>query len=89
MSVAVGLPHFPRRSTAAPQTFQLLFVFKCVHAGPEAVVAISDELVLVHEPLERFTHQLFFVANVVKDFFLENEVPAVDAHRTVVDRVDS
>src|SRR5215468_5498843 len=81
----VGLPYFPRSSTAAPQILELLFVLERVHGRPETVVGISDQLPLVDEPLERPVDQFLFLADVVEDLEFENEVAVIDTHRAIID----
>ena len=63
----IGLPHFPGRAAAGVQAFQLLLIFESVHARPEAVVWIANQLLLCHQPVEGLNHQLFFVPHVLEN----------------------
>src|SRR5579864_4511344 len=51
-SLAISLPHFPRRGSGAPQTFQFLLVFKRIHACPETIVAVADQLLFFDQSVE-------------------------------------
>src|SRR5580704_930961 len=84
-AVAVGLPHFPRCSATGAKTFQLLFVFESVHACPEPVIGITDQLLLSNQPLEGLDDQFFFVTHVVENLFLEDEKSSVDPDAAIVD----
>src|SRR5262245_35723327 len=71
-------PDFPRGGAPAVQGFQELPVPEGVHAGPEPVHPIGEELARADEPLERCFHQVLAVSDVVEDGRLEHEEPAVD-----------
>ena len=74
----------PREPSAGVQTFQVLAVFEGVHAVPETVVGVADQLLFLEQAMEGFDDQFFFFPHVVEDLFLEDEVSAVDAQIVVV-----
>src|SRR5262249_22403830 len=83
------LPHFPGGRAGSPQVFEFLFVFERVHGSPKSVVGIANQLLFVDEALERTVDEFLFFANVIEDAVVENEIAAIDAHRAVVDGMNS
>src|ERR1035441_1600683 len=88
-AIAVRLPHFPWSRTTTPQRFQLLLIFERVHAGPETVVGVTNQLLLFDQSMERLLYQFFFLANVIEDFLLEDEIASVNPHASIIDGVDA
>jgi len=70
------------------QVLQLLFVFERIHAGPEPVVLVADQLSFFSQPAKRLADKLFFLLNVAEDFSFEDKIPAIDAQAAVVHRVN-
>src|SRR5437667_12231748 len=66
----------------------MLFVLEGVHALPEAIILVADQLLLLDQPLERPVDKFLFLANVIEDPLLKDEKASVDPHRAVVNRVD-
>ena len=58
---------------------QLLLVLKSVHGCVKAIMAIRHQLLLCHEALKWLKDELFAIAHVLEDFFLEDEIAAIDA----------
>src|SRR5882672_530748 len=87
-ALAVGLPHFPRGHTAAIQALEMLPVLERVHARPEAIIPVADQLLFFHQPLERLIDKFLFLANVIEDLLFENEEASVDSHRAHADCMD-
>src|SRR5439155_2086462 len=85
MTVVVCLPHFPMGSSAPPKAFQLLLVFKRVHARPKAIIRVANQLPFLGQPLKGFTHQFFFLADVMKDSLFENEKASINSHCAITD----
>jgi len=69
----ITLPHFPRRSTARTQTFQLLLIFEGIHARPKAIVGIADQLLLRQQSVKGLDYQFFRTYS--KIFFLKIKNP--------------
>src|SRR6266849_2936330 len=83
-TIAVGLPHFPRRSAGCTKTLQLLLVFEGVHACPEAVVRIANQLLLCYESVERLDYELLFVVDVLENLLFEGEKSSVDPYIPII-----
>src|SRR5215813_5039110 len=64
---AILFPDLPWGAACRIQLFQLLAVFKSVHARPEAVVLISDELFFRQKAMKWLHHQLFFGLHVLEN----------------------
>src|SRR5262249_53417967 len=62
-----------------------LLVLEGVHAGPEAVVPVRDELPAFEEAPERLIQQLLAVLDVVEDALSESKVAAVDTEIRSID----
>src|SRR5690348_3168066 len=67
----------------------MLLIFECIHAGPESVISVADQLLLFDEALERLSNEFLFVAHVIENLVFENEESAVDPHRPVVNGVNA
>ena len=67
--------------------FKLLLVLERVHAGPEAVVEIPDQLSISHQSLERLGHEFLGLVNVIEYLLSEGEKPPVDSQGPAVDRM--
>ncbi len=67
----------------------MLLILKSVHARPESVVNIGQQLLLIHKPLERFAHEFFVFPYVIEDLVFENEVSAVYPQVALIHRMDS
>ena len=81
----ITLPHFPRRSTARTQTFQLLLIFEGIHARPKAIVGIADQLLLRQQSVKGLDYQFFLLPDIFEDLLLEDKKSAVNSHVAVVD----
>ena len=66
----------------------MLFVLKCVHAGPKAVVTIADQLSSFEQSAEGLDYEFLFLAYIAEYFRFENEKTAIDADAPVVDSLD-
>src|SRR6266404_1305192 len=88
-TIAIGFPDFPRSCSTGAKTLEFLFVLEGVHARPEPVIGIADQLFLFQQSLKRFPNKFLFLFYVIENLFLENEESAVDANRAVVDGVNS
>src|SRR5207245_9779812 len=84
-----ALPDLPRRVAPRVHVVQALLVLERVHGYPEPVVAVGEELVLSHEPLERVHHEVSTVSQIVEDLGLEDEVAAVDTEARLPDVLDA
>src|SRR5688500_5012412 len=82
-------PDFPGRAAAGVDVFEQLALLEGVHAGPEAVVGIGDELPFGGQALERLLDEILAGADVIEDVLVEDEVPPVDAHPHVLDVADA
>jgi hypothetical protein len=60
------------------QILEVLFVLECIHAGPEAVMQVGDQLALLNQPMERLVHQILTLLDVVKDLPPKNKVTAIN-----------
>src|SRR5256886_13858309 len=58
---------------------QLLLVLKSVHGCVKAIMAICHQLLLSHKAFKRLKDELLAIAHVLEDFFLEDEIAAIDA----------
>lgn len=67
----------------------MLPVLEGVHAYPEPVVAVANQLLLTNQSLEWFLDKIFFLPDVIEDLLLEDEKASVNPHRRVTDRLDS
>ena len=79
----------PGRLAARVDVLQELPLLERVHAGPEAVVRVGDQLSLRGQPLERLLHEVLALADVVEDLAAQHEEAAVDAHADVPDVADA
>ena len=59
------------------KVFQLLFVLKGIHAGPETLILVSHKLALCDETLERLLDQVFARLDVSKDVSAENKKASI------------
>src|SRR5580700_7244912 len=82
-------PNLPGRASTAIQALQMLLVLKRVHARPEAVMVISDQLLLQNEAIKRLVDEFLAGLHVVEYPAAENEITAVDQHAAIVDGVNS
>src|SRR4051812_37943398 len=82
------LPKLPRCRAAGRQLLQMLAILKGIHARPEAVILVADQLSLCHQSLEGFNHQLFAFAHVVENLLLENEESTIDPNAAIVNRMN-
>src|SRR5260370_19455497 len=78
VSVALPLPQLPRSEPLAVQVIQLLLLLKRIHAPPEAVIRVGNELFFLNQPLEWFPDEVFTVLDVIEDCAIENKVSAID-----------
>src|ERR1017187_5346501 len=85
---AICLPNFPGRRATRIQALQMLPVLEGVHAGPKAIVGITNQLLFRQQAMEWLDDQLFFIAHVLENLFLEDKKPAIDAYAAVVDGMD-
>ena len=76
-------PHLPGRRTGAPKTLEFLLVFECVHATPEPIVWIANQLLLINESPEWLIHEFLAGSHVVEDLLAKYEVPAIDPYRPI------
>src|SRR5207245_1197803 len=74
---SVLAPYLPRRVARGVQVLDALLVLGRVHREPEAVVVVSQELVVAHQSLKRLKHQLVAVLDVIEDITAEDEEAAV------------
>src|SRR5579859_399382 len=88
VAIAIGLPYLPGRDTRGAQVVELLFILESVHAGPESIVGVADQLLLRNQPMKRLNHQFLFVADVAKNVLFENEKPAVNSYIAVANGVN-
>src|SRR6266704_4736008 len=83
-----GGPGGPGRVAAVVEGLEVLQVLQGVQGGPEALVAVGDQLAVSHQPLERLLHQVLPLADVVEDRPPEEEAPTVDAQVGALDVAD-
>src|SRR5262245_17566791 len=84
-----GLPHLPRGLTLRVHRIEGLLVLERVHARPEPVVAIGEQLPFHDQAMEGFLDELLAVLDVAEDVLLEGEVTAVDQDTGVGDVADA
>src|SRR4051794_13289186 len=89
IQVAILSPDLPRSRTRAPETLEFLLVFECVHATPESIVRIANELLLLDESLEWLNHEFLACSHVVKDLFAKDEVTAIYPYGSISDWLNS
>src|SRR5215831_13713908 len=82
-----SLPDLPGSIALAVHVRELLVLLEGVHA-PEAVVPVSDELLLLDQAMERLLDQLLALFDVVEDLAPEDEEAAVDQEIRVADVSD-
>src|SRR2546425_8934804 len=70
---AGSLPDFPRRFPLRIEVVELLLILEGVHAGPETVVAIGQELLFRDERSEEHTSELQSLAYLVCRLLLEKK----------------
>src|SRR6266481_1190748 len=88
-TIAIDFPDFPRSCSSRAKALEFLLVLEGVHAGPETVIGIADQLFLLQQSLKWFPNKFFFFLYVIENLFLKNEESAVDPHRAVIDGVNS
>src|SRR5262245_30924517 len=77
--VTVTSPHLPGRLPRIPQLFDIMLFFQGVHAGPDPLVAVSHQLALLRQSLDRLPFPDRFVAlNVIDHSGVQNKKPPVD-----------
>src|SRR6266851_1580679 len=75
----IRVPNLPGRLAAHMHLFQELTLLERVHARPETVVPVRQQLLGGDQALERLDHELFSRPHVVKHFAAERKEPAIDA----------
>src|SRR4029077_12278735 len=81
-------PHLPRRVALGVEIVEMLLVLEGVHAGPEAVVLVSHQLLFGDQATEGFVNELLAFLQIFKNVLLESEESAVYAHIALVDVFD-
>src|SRR5262245_11391470 len=81
-------PDRPGRLRLAPQVLEILAVLERVHAAPESVVRVDDELALGHQAIERLEYQILPLLEVFEDLLAEREETSVDADDRTPDRLE-
>ena len=71
------LPDRPRHLARLDELLEVLPVAERVHRGPEAVIAIAEDLVALDEPGEDVRNQVLARPDLVEDLPTEHEVAAV------------
>src|ERR1041385_3086263 len=89
VAIAIVFPDFPWSRAAGAQAFQLLLVLESIHARPKPVIGITDQLLLVHQPLKGLRNKFLFRSYVIENPLFENKESAIDSNRAVVDGIDS
>src|SRR5207244_1241395 len=72
------LPYLPGSTSPRMQVVQHLLVLERVHAHPETIVFMGDEVSLHHETLEGFVEEFLAVADVPEDVSTKDEIAPVD-----------
>lgn len=67
-----------RGITRGVHFIEQFLLFEGVHAGPEARIAVPNELIFGDEALEWLVHQLFAGLHIVKDFLAKSKEAPVD-----------
>src|SRR5258706_3814531 len=76
---ARSAPETPRCLSRSPELLEDVLIRERVHALPEAVMMVGDEVALAGEVLQRLLFEGRLVAvNVVAHLGLENEEPAIN-----------
>src|SRR4051794_32206652 len=70
-------PDLPRRLAARVHVVEELLLLERVHAQEEAIVLVSDQLLLLDQPLERFLDELLAGADHVEDRGPQDEEPGI------------
>src|ERR1043166_9734784 len=81
VAIAIVFPDFPWSRAAGAQAFQLLLVLESIHARPKPVIGITDQLLLVHQPLKGLRNKFLFRSYVIENPLLENKESAIDSNR--------
>src|SRR5262245_31886558 len=76
--VQPSIPDHPRHLTRGIHVVEHLFLFECIHTGPEARISIGDQLPLSDQALKRLHDQLLTFLNVVENLLLEDKEAAID-----------
>src|SRR5215472_4328666 len=74
------VPDLPGSVPLGVEVVEMLLVLEGVHASPEAIVLISDELLFGDEAPEWLVDEFFAFLQVLENIFFENEVAAINAH---------
>src|SRR5262245_27660331 len=83
-----ALPHLPGGVAARLHFVECLLVLEGVHARPESLVAVRDELLQTDEALEGLLDELLALLQVIEDLPLEGEESAVDPEIGTADVAD-
>jgi hypothetical protein len=57
-AIPIGSPQFPGSNTASAQALQLLFVLERVHARPETVEFVADQLFFFDQSVKRSVYNI-------------------------------
>src|SRR5271157_2531317 len=87
-AIATELPYLPRRGATGAEALELLFVFESVHAGPETIVGVTDQLLLRDQSVKWLNHQFLFRPDIFENLPFEDEKPTIDPDVPVVDAVN-
>ncbi len=81
-------PNVPGGFAAGDHVFQALFVFKRVHAAPEAVVLHREKLLTVHQAAEWLFDEFVAGFHEVENALVKDEEAAIHPHAAIADRLD-
>src|ERR1700674_2669102 len=87
-TIAVGFPDFPRSDSACAVVLQLLLVLEGVHARPEPIIGITDQLFLFHQSPKRLPHEFLLHSDVIENLPVKDEESSVDPNRAAIDGVN-
>ena len=76
----------PRRLSAFNHFLEHLPISERIHRPPKSIVLVRHQTPLPDQPIERFKHKLFPVADVIEDLVTENEISPIDPDFRLVAR---
>src|SRR5437867_4440340 len=82
-------PYFPGSLAARVHVVERLFFLKCIHARPEPIVFVREQLLLLDQPLKRLLYKFFPVPHIFENVLAEQEISSVHQDSSLVDVPDS
>src|SRR5579859_243406 len=81
----MAIPNLPRGIPFGIEVIEVLFVLEGVHAGPEPIVLMRDQLLFRDETLKGLMNEFFTIFQILENLSFEDEISTINAQGAFVD----